>query len=172
MTWSARREHLIITEVGSDLIVYDEQANHLHTLPAPIASVWRTCDGVATVDQISIIAGMTPAQVQVALGQLREAGLIDGDSPVDLSAHDRRRFIKKAALGAAIVSVTAPMAASASSVVPAGSCWWLGGADGWIVWPANYAACRQRDSCFGGGQESGGGCYKWTVGPDDAFGGW
>lgn len=173
MGWMARRENLIVTEAGDDLVVYDERTSHLHTLPASIVSVWRQCDGVAKVDEIAIATGMTPAQVEAALRQLREAGLIDGEPVADDQASSRRGFLRKAAIGAAIVSVTAPMAAGAASVAPAGSCWWLSGGDVWVAWPADYAQCQLQDTCFpGGGGGSGGGCYKWTVGQNDPFPGW
>ena len=168
MGWMARRANLIVTEAGNDLVVYDERTSHLHTLPASIALVWRQCDGVATVDEIAISTGMTPTQVQSALKQLGETGLIEGEPVVDDQGSNRRAFMKKAALGAAIVSVTAPMAASAASVAPARQCWWLdSGSVVWVeaAWAPVYEACRDLDECFEDGA-----CYKWTVGQNDPHG--
>lgn len=168
----ARREQLIITETEHDPIVYDERTNHLHIVPATIAEVWRSCDGVATREQIASRVGLSSLQVEAALRQLRQADLIEGESPRDLPTQGRRRFLKQAALGAAIVSVTAPMAANASSVAPAGQCWWQGEGDVWYRVTADYATCQALDSCHGGGRESMGGCYKWTVGQNDPPPGW
>jgi hypothetical protein len=64
------------------------------------------------------------------------------------------------------------MAAAAASVAPAGQCYWLDGSNVWTPMPVDYTGCRNLDSCFGGGDESMGGCYKWTASPDDPFTGW
>src|SRR5690606_36758177 len=166
----ARREQLIITETEHDPIVYDERTSHLHIVPAVIAEVWRSCDGVATREQIARSVGLSSLQVEAALRQLRQADLIEGGSPRDVPTQGRRRFLKQAALGATIVSVTAPMAANASSVapgpvVPAGQCWYQnpGNNNVWQEEPFDYETCRLLDGCNGGEDESWGGCYKWTV---------
>jgi hypothetical protein len=122
---------------------------------------------MATVDQIAIATGMTPAQGEAALRQLAEVGLIEGERLPEVASRDRRGFIKNAALGAAIVSVTAPMAASAASTDPAGQCWWLNEEGVWVAtpWEPDYQSSRAADLC-----SVGGGCYKWTVGQNDPYG--
>ncbi len=179
MSWTARREGLVVTEVGDDLVVYDERSSHLHTVPAAIAAVWRSCDGVATREQIASTVGLSSPQVEAALLQLRQANLMEGESPRDVPTQGRRRFLKQAALGVAIVSVTAPMAASASSVapgpvVPAGQCWYQnpGNDNVWQEESFDYETCRLLDGCHEGENESSGGCYKWTVGQNEPHGGW
>lgn len=171
MVLPARRTDVMVTAAGTDVLVYDNQTNQLHTLPESIATVWDLCDGRKDTGTIAREALMPEVAVVSALGQLREAGLLEGEQPAVPSRRDRRTLLKRAVAGAAIVSVTAPLAAQAISV--AGSCWWLDQDGVWNAYDQAYEVCQSADSCFpGGGGGSSGGCYKWTVGPDDPFTGW
>ena len=42
----------------------------------------------------------------------------------------------------------------------------------WVPYNLDYDGCKAADSCSGGGGQSGGGCYKWTVGANDPFTSW
>lgn len=166
MLVQARRADLIVTEVGPDLLVYDTHAKQLHTLPEPIAIVWRRCDGRATVADIADQTFLAEDAVIAAVEQLRGAGLLEGALPLQRPSRDRRTLLKQAAAGAVIVSVTAPLAAQAQSI--AGSCWYLVSGGAWQAWDADYEQCKNFDSCSpGGGGASGGGCYKWATGANE-----
>lgn len=113
---------LIVTKAGSDLIVFDEQALHLHTIPAPVAAVWLACDGRTTPEELGRCTGLPSLQVETALLHLAEANLLAVGADRPLPGQDRRALLKRAALGAAIVSVTVPMAVAAQSTcAPAGA---------------------------------------------------
>ena len=110
-----RISDLVVSQVGADTVVFDQQRNHLHTLPAQIAEVWRLLDGITTVDEIARTSGLSAAEVDAALMQLGDAGLLEDWSAPVIATRDRRSLLRKAAIGAAIVSVTAPLAAQAQS---------------------------------------------------------
>ena len=80
----ARREGLIVQEVGDETIIYDEQSNHVHRLNQSAALVWRHCDGQRTVaDLVGILQGvmsvpMTEDMVWLALGRLEKGHLLQG----------------------------------------------------------------------------------------------
>lgn len=110
-----RTAGLILTAVGDELIVFDERDHHLHTLPAPIPRVWEACDGATPAGQIAIATGLPATQVNAVLEQLLHANLLEGGFEQPPPTRDRRALVRKAALGAVILSVSAPMAVQASS---------------------------------------------------------
>jgi hypothetical protein len=116
-----RRDDLVTTETGDDLLVYDPESHALHTLNSITANVFRQSDGSATIADLVRETGLTEDQVRLALELLRQAGLLRGEVlPGVTASTSRRRFLRKAgvAVGApALVSVTAPMASAAASVI-------------------------------------------------------
>ncbi|MGB3327370.1 MAG: hypothetical protein WBA46_00365 [Thermomicrobiales bacterium] len=67
-----------------------------------------------------------------------------------------------------------PCSTGCCAFPPPGSCWWMenfGNLD-WVPANLGYDECKAADSCSGGGGQSGGGCYKWTVGQNDPFTSW
>ena len=111
-----RPASFVMSRVGTDLVIFDPETAHLHTLPAPVAAVWQACNGTAEVTAIATSTGLTLLQVEAALLQLREATLVEPEPAATVpSSRDRRTLLKRAALGAAMVSVTAPMAVQAQS---------------------------------------------------------
>jgi hypothetical protein len=115
-----RREDLVTTGTGDDLIVYDATTHALHTLNPRMAEVFRRCDGTATIDDLVRDPGLDEHTVLLAIELLGKAGLLDGDSLTGLpTLTSRRGFLRKAgiAIGVpAIASVTMPMASAAQSV--------------------------------------------------------
>jgi hypothetical protein len=118
---AARFEHLVMTEAGGEVLVYDETSHHIHRLNQASATVWRLCDGRRTVAALASESGMTVEMVQVALGKLADARLLDGDLPAGAraAAQSRRSFLRKAAVAGVavpvIASVSAPDAAASHS---------------------------------------------------------
>jgi len=131
----ARYTDLVVTETRDQVLVYDTVVHHIHTLNLTSAAVWRLCDGQHDANDLARLASaelgirIDEAMVRLALTQLDDAGLLEEPLPADtrMSGLSRRSFMKRSAVvGAvavpAIVSITAPMAASAQSVCPPGSC--------------------------------------------------
>jgi hypothetical protein len=121
-TVPAMRTHDLVTTTSKDeVLVYDQAAHHIHHLNAPAAQVWYLCDGVRTVADLAIETGLTQDAVKLALRTLEEAKLLDGPLASDLrGTQSRRAFMKKAAIAGAvpaIISVSAPIAAAATSHV-------------------------------------------------------
>jgi len=110
---------LVTTETSSDLIIYDQKAAEIHTLNDVTATVWQALDGISTVQMVSLKTGYSAEVVQKAVTQLADAGLLEGDLATGIrSNQSRRTLLKKAGIAASIpvlISVTAPMAASAAS---------------------------------------------------------
>jgi len=114
-----------MTEAGGEVLVYDEQSHHIHRLNQVSAAVWRHCDGRRTVADLATETGMAAEMVQVALGKLADARLLDGDLPAGVRAagQSRRSFLKKAAVAGGValpvlVSISAPTAAQTTSQPP------------------------------------------------------
>lgn len=117
----ARLDHLVVNEVGDEVLVYDQTTHAIHHLNAASTTVWRGCDGHTPVAGIAMSAGLTEETVRMALAKLADAGLLTTALPAALggAAQSRRTFMKKAAIAGtipAIVSVTAPLAAQAQSL--------------------------------------------------------
>lgn len=125
---AARLTGLVMSEVGTETLVYDTDRHHIHRLNATAAAVWRMLDGRRTMSEVvravETDLGITIGHdgVQAVLIQLAEAKLLDTPLPAELSlsGQSRRKFMKRAAVagagaGAAIVSMTAPAAAQATS---------------------------------------------------------
>ncbi len=114
-----RVEGLVITEAGDDVLIYDQNSYSLHTLNKQSYQVWQHCDGIATVDSVAAVTGMSVDVVKRALTQLEEVSLLEAPLDESLRSNESRRsFMKKVGIAAsvpAIVSVTAPMAAMADS---------------------------------------------------------
>jgi hypothetical protein len=118
----ARRERLLIEEVGDELVVYDLERHRVHQLNRTAALVWQCCDGHQTVaelgkllqDQVS--PAVSEAIVWQALDQLGKARLLRNPvtRPVGAARMTRRqalsRFGQTAALALLLPAVTSIIA--------------------------------------------------------------
>jgi Coenzyme PQQ synthesis protein D (PqqD) len=50
---NARRDHLVIQEVGDELVVYDQKRHRAHHLNPAAALIWRSCDGHSSVADLA-----------------------------------------------------------------------------------------------------------------------
>lgn len=88
-TPTARRDRLIVRELESETLVYDQARNEAHCLNHTAALVWKHCDGRTTVDEIARLLGdelmligdeqqtaVDPKLVWLALAQLRRRRLL------------------------------------------------------------------------------------------------
>jgi hypothetical protein len=120
---TVRIEHLVVSEAGDDVLIYDQATHQIHHLNEATAAVWRLCDGRNTAPAIAQLASMATGTVNIAIEKLAAAGLLETGPThgAHRDARSRRMFLKSAlAAGAvpAIVSVTAPSAAAAGSCQP------------------------------------------------------
>ncbi|HYI25552.1 MAG TPA: hypothetical protein VD767_09100 [Thermomicrobiales bacterium] len=118
---AARTIGLVVTDTAGEFLVYDQEAYHIHHLNQASAVVWRLCTGDRTVLDIAIDSGLEVESVQIAIGKLAAANLLDGDASIAPQAcrSTRRSFLGKTGLAVAmptIVSVTAPLAAHAATM--------------------------------------------------------
>ena len=130
---AARYLNLVMTETATEVLVYDQESHHIHHLNRSSATIWRLCDGERTTADLAAAASrelgtnVSAEMVRVALGKLADASLLDGELPATMrpAISSRRTFMKKAAVAGgiavpAIVSVTAPTAAGASTPLACG----------------------------------------------------
>lgn len=124
MAWRARIDDLLVTQTGDDLLIYDRATQALHHLDSLSSWVWRSLDAHSSLNALTASAQtafpgrVTSESVAMALRQLHEAGLLEGDVPI-AEGQSRRTLLKRAAVGGAmlpaIASITVPMAAAAQS---------------------------------------------------------
>lgn len=169
----ARFNDLVINDVDEGLLIYDEFSHTIHHLNAVSRDVWRASTGEATAADIARDTNLSVDLVRVALAELNACDLLaEKRAPTDLPAlRSRRSFVRQAAVASAIpaiVSVSAPIAARASSpgsttmtcglVVPGCSnfavcCTSHCRGNGWEIASASLLAC----------QDNGGGSYTATL---------
>ncbi len=120
----ARRDGIIVQEVGNEAVVYDTARDRAHRLNAVAAAVWRHCDGSrSAVDLGSTLRAegliVDPGLVEVALVDLQQAHLLLADAAPD-AALSRRELLTRLQLAAAlapmVVSILAPVPAAAQSL--------------------------------------------------------
>ncbi len=132
---SARKEELVVQEVGDETIVYDERRSHAHRLNHTAAIVWKHCDGQHTVADLQAVlqsgtdALVTEDIIWLALGQLEKEQLLAEPltRPADSVKITRRDVLRKAALAGGMTlmipvvqSMVAPTPAMAMSIGCAG----------------------------------------------------
>ena len=82
MTPHARQDKILVQEVGSELVVYDQQRHRAHRLNPAAAVVWQHCDGLTTTAEIAALLQREcslPADEEIvglALNQLERAHLL------------------------------------------------------------------------------------------------
>jgi len=115
MTPEARREGLLVQELGGEVVVYDQEQHKAHRLDSVAATVWQNCDGrrdigdLARVTSAKLNARADESSVELALGQLAQADLLTGykSRPSEEVNGSRRRLLKVAASAGAIIPVVA-----------------------------------------------------------------
>ena len=119
----ARSHDLIINDLETDTLIYDEQRHHIHSLNHVSRTVWRLCNGQRPVDELTRLAGhqlgipLTEADTRIALSKLSDARLLTSQLPPESrqSTISRRALGKRAAALAVVISISAPTAAAAAS---------------------------------------------------------
>lgn len=132
---SARRDELIVREVGAETIAYNLRTNRAHCLGRTAAAVWRTWDGRSglgeTVRRVSEALGepLDEASVRLVLRRLYQAGLIERPAWDSDSRYKTRRTLSRrvalrgvgVAAGLAVLSIAVPSPAQvAATCLPNG----------------------------------------------------
>jgi hypothetical protein len=123
----AKSKGLIVEEASGEVLVYDRENHHVHSLNDPAARIWRLCTGRRTVEQIGaeLKMALDPASreavVRNAIAQFERLGLVEAadGTPTNLS---RRRFAQRIGIAVAagialplVTSIVAPTPAYAAS---------------------------------------------------------
>jgi hypothetical protein len=129
-----KKAELATQEVAGETLVYDLKRHRAHCLNAAASAVWRYCDGQTTIsgmaEKLHSETGLPADEtvVQLALKQLRAAGLIECDRPVAPAEKlpTRREIAKRLAIPAALAlplvsSIVAPTPGMAASCVGSGA---------------------------------------------------
>jgi len=125
---TARKNGLVIQEVPNEVLVYDTETDRAHCLNNTAAAVWRSCDGEKSVAEIASLVGLQLGSrvsddlVWLAIDQLSENSLLDGNIETKFAGQSRREVLKKIGF-ASIVAV--PIIASLvapKSVLASASC--------------------------------------------------
>src|SRR5207248_10116603 len=129
-----RTESLIVKEVEGETLVYDLKTDKAHCLNDTAARVWKKCDGLNSVGQISEIlsreanSSVDEDLVWLALDQLQRFKLLKEVpvKPVHLFGMTRRQMVARLGLAAkalpAIVSIVSPTAKAQASMLPSFVC--------------------------------------------------
>jgi len=123
---TARKEHLLIQEVGNELVIYDQERHHAHRLNPTAALVWQHSDGQRTVADLAQLldaateADKGEAAVWAALDSLEQVNLME--EATESAKLTRRQMVRKMSLAGGlavalplVTSITAPTPAMAAS---------------------------------------------------------
>lgn len=125
---ASRTSNIVEHDLESELLIYDLVAGKAFCLNETSARVWRACDGVRTVDEITALVGSDEV-VWIALDQLREESLLENApmTPARFVGMTRRQMIARAGFASMvalplITSLLVPQSIYAqTSCVPTGS---------------------------------------------------
>ena len=121
---NARKDGLVVQEMPDEVLVYDLDTNKAHCLNESAAFVWKSCDGIKSVRDITKTyqaefgQNVPEDMIWLALDQLGEKNLLEQQLKADFQGQTRREVIKKVGLAAVVAlpivaSLTAPTAAMA-----------------------------------------------------------
>ena len=120
----ARRDGLIVQELPTELLVYDQKSHRAHCLNAPAASVFKSADGSRSVAEIAratserLGAAFDEDLAWLALHELDRNSLLETPLPLVPRGTARRDVLRAGAVAAmlpVILAITAPTSASAQS---------------------------------------------------------
>ncbi len=126
----ARREGLLVRELGEETIIFDRKSSRAHCLNRSAAFVWHHSDGTRTVAEIATLLGDVAGPgdhkglVLLALETLTEACLLDGSCAISGAGSpntSRRELLRRAGMVLAlpvVASIAAPTPAQAQSDCP------------------------------------------------------
>ncbi|CAN5352018.1 hypothetical protein BH20ACI2_BH20ACI2_20860 [soil metagenome] len=121
----ARQKGLVVQEMPDEVLVYDLDSNKAHCLNQSAALVWKSCDGnnsvIDIVREFETNGGGKASEdlVWLAIDQLNEKGLLEGEMKPRFQGQSRRQVIKTIGLASmvalpVIASLVAPQNALGS----------------------------------------------------------
>jgi hypothetical protein len=137
---SLKRDQLVVEELGTELMIYDQKRNQAFCLNQKAAFVWQHCDGKTSVTEIAAKLALSlgePADekvVQFALQSLSQDGLLEPSTflPLVPAGMTRRDMMQKIGVRAAI---SLPLVTALLVATPKAHASGRGGRDPW--WPGH-----------------------------------
>jgi Coenzyme PQQ synthesis protein D (PqqD) len=117
----ARKDSVLVQEIGDELIVYDQKSHCAHRLNVSAALIWSHCDGQTSVGELSALLqsrlGLPPDEeiAWLALDRLTKAHLLQ--APVETIVASRRKLLQKLGFGG--ISLLLPAVISMVTPTPA-----------------------------------------------------
>jgi hypothetical protein len=122
---TARKSGLVIQEVPDEILIFDVESNKAHCLNLTAATVWKSCDGKTSIQEIASILEKQSGKdvsddlVWLAIDQLNETSLLESKVTPKFVGQSRREVIKKIGLASMIAipivaSLVAPRSAMAN----------------------------------------------------------
>lgn len=143
----ARQNGIAASTVGDEVVLYDAERQHYHSLNATATAIWGACDGRRDAARIARDLGLPRDVVVLALTDLAELGLLEQR---DATRIERRALLAR--IGAAgagaivlpvIASISAPSAQASGSQPCTDPC-----IPGCITYnPCNFG-CPTYDTCL------------------------
>lgn len=124
----ARTQGLVVQEMPEEVLIYDLDTNKAHCLNDTAAFVWKSCNGNNSVSEIAkkfqIETGKSVNEdlVWLAIDQLSQKNLLQGEISTRFSGQNRREVIKKIGFASMIALPIVASLAAPTSVLAAVSC--------------------------------------------------
>jgi hypothetical protein len=131
----ARKSGLIIQEVDSEILIYDQDTNKAHCLNQTAAKVWKYCDGETTLaDACTALSRDLETTVDeklvwYAVDQFSKDNLLEQEIEPPafiIAGMNRRQMVRTLGLAAVVAvplvtSIVAPTPVQAATCLPSGS---------------------------------------------------
>lgn len=171
----ARKDELVIQEVGGEVLVYDLRSNKAICLNQTSALVWKNCDGnkdaleIAKNIEKQLGSSVNEDLVWFAVNQLKKEDLLDNkeDAGEKFEGLSRREVVKKIGLSSLIAlpiiaSLAAPTAAQTATCIAQTCTCTVSGMNGGSCASTTCGTapclCRNLTGCNPGGQNCTGTC--------------
>ena len=121
---AARTSGLVVQEMPDEVLVYDLNTNKAHCLNQTAAKVWKACDGKTSVSEIAAHFGKGANEdlVWLAIDQLNENNLLEGEVRTKFKGQSRREVIKKIGLASMVAVPVIASLVAPQNALAAGSC--------------------------------------------------
>jgi hypothetical protein len=147
---TARKSGLVVQEVPDEVLIFDLESNKAHCLNLTAATVWKSCDGKTSIQEIASILekqsgkGVSDDVVWLAIDQLNDSNLLDKKVATKFAGQTRREVIKKIGLASVIaIPVVASLVAPKNAMANV-SCICANGDD--CTFP-DFATCPSQNCC-------------------------
>lgn len=141
----SKNRDIVFQEAGREILIYDFSIDKAYCLNETLALVYKNCNGTTTFDEVKKKHSLTDDFIFLALDQLEQNNLLDGEKIKHFNHLSRREAIRRATLASVIAlplisPVLAPSAAAAASCQ----------ANGQACAPNNSQAncCASTSRCF------------------------